>query len=251
MQGPAVTRQSSGSHPAGAGNAFLQRARQSPGSHPAVIRQSSHILSTAILSRAMPNPTKPRRPIPLPTHAVAQPIAPGAAQLHQLTQRCLQRISESEKASLRTFLLQLRTPWKVASVCSGTESQMLALQGLSSGLSSDLQVAFPAQHRFGAEINRQKRRWITSLFPGCLLFKDVRELSKGYAATDGRDGNTQAVVPSDYDMLVGGFPCTSASSTVPRQPLQIGHAYPLGPTQPVRSFGPYVRSWITTPKLAI
>ncbi|KAL8824594.1 MAG: hypothetical protein Q9191_004950 [Dirinaria sp. TL-2023a] len=102
-----------------------------------------------------------------------------------------------------------------ATMCSGTESPLLAMKEIQRAL----QEMFPRlrprnllhmDHAFSAEIEPFKQAYIARNFPSTTIFRDVRELALDqYASTV--HGSGQAV-PLDIDILVAGFSCVDFSS---------------------------------------
>lgn len=108
-----------------------------------------------------------------------------------------------------SWLRANRAEWGIASVCSGSESPFIAWQALSSALESLYGTTLQVHHSFAAESHPQKRRFIRTMIPGAIIFQDAFDLPRGRGRID---DNTIAGVPSDFRVLIAGFPCTSASS---------------------------------------
>ena len=72
-------------------------------------------------------------------------------------------------------------PLRVATMCSGTESPLLALGLISRSLKEDEHVEFRIQHVFSCEIEPFKQAYIERNFSPPILFRDVCELGEEYA----------------------------------------------------------------------
>lgn len=119
-------------------------------------------------------------------------------------------------------------PLRVATMCSGTESPVLALDMLSNSIEEfylkhrrdnvDLpsgtegQRVFQVEHVFSCEIEPFKQAYIERNFAPPLLFRDIRELGNDRAATA---YGTLAPVPNSpgsVDILVAGTSCVDFSN---------------------------------------
>lgn len=105
-------------------------------------------------------------------------------------------------------------PLRVATMCSGTESPILALQLIQKSLARAGKPNIQFEHVFSAEIEPFKQAYIQRNFSPPLLFQDITEFKLD---TDGTMqgltafGATQAV-PDNIDILVAGSSCTQFSS---------------------------------------
>jgi hypothetical protein len=70
---------------------------------------------------------------------------------------------------------------RVATMCSGTESPLLALQLIGRSLYEEHNVKLEAEHVFSCEIDPFKQAYIERNFCPPLLFRDVCELGQGFA----------------------------------------------------------------------
>lgn len=70
---------------------------------------------------------------------------------------------------------------RVATMCSGTESPLLALEQISRTLKNDHQVTLEFEHVFSCEIVPWKQAYIERNFSPPLLFRDVSELGNDEA----------------------------------------------------------------------
>jgi site-specific DNA-cytosine methylase len=105
-------------------------------------------------------------------------------------------------------------PLRVGTMCSGTESPLLALRLVSSCLKKLGEAGLEVDHKFSAEIEAFKQAYIERNFHPPLLFRDVRE----FAAKDGcpPTGTTaygsRFPVPCDIDLLIAGSSCVDFSN---------------------------------------
>jgi hypothetical protein len=70
---------------------------------------------------------------------------------------------------------------RVATMCSGTESPLLALRMITRAMQEKYGVAFDVDHVFSCEIVPFKQAYIERNFHPPLLFRDVTELGDQYA----------------------------------------------------------------------
>ncbi|PYH43146.1 putative SNF2 family helicase [Aspergillus saccharolyticus JOP 1030-1] len=100
-------------------------------------------------------------------------------------------------------------PLRVVTVCSGTESPLLALELLQENLRKFHNRELAFEHLFSAEIVPFKQAYIERNFHPPLLFRDVTEL-KGQSAQTAYGSLAQ--IPEDVDLLVAGFSCVDFSN---------------------------------------
>ncbi|KAK6528033.1 hypothetical protein TWF281_009290 [Arthrobotrys megalospora] len=100
-------------------------------------------------------------------------------------------------------------PLRVATMCSGTESPLLALGLMIKHLSKIFGVQMSFEHLFSCEIEPFKQAYIERNFHPKLLFRDVCELKEEYATTA---YGSKVKVPGDCDMLVAGTSCVDYSN---------------------------------------
>ncbi|KAJ3409272.1 hypothetical protein HDV05_004536 [Chytridiales sp. JEL 0842] len=100
---------------------------------------------------------------------------------------------------------------RVATMCSGTESPLLALGMISRALKSLDPTAPPllVDHVFSCEIEPFKQAYIERNFSPPLLFRDVRELGGDTATTA---YGARVPVPGHVDMLIAGTSCVDYSN---------------------------------------
>ncbi|KAI9883354.1 MAG: hypothetical protein M1823_004888 [Watsoniomyces obsoletus] len=99
---------------------------------------------------------------------------------------------------------------KLATMCSGTESPMLALGLTGESLAKVFKRKLEVEHVFSAEIVPYKQAYIERNFSPPYIFRDIRELVVGDEATTAY--GAEVPVPGDVDMLVAGFSCVDFSN---------------------------------------
>ncbi|KAL4777652.1 hypothetical protein BDW60DRAFT_221323 [Aspergillus nidulans var. acristatus] len=97
---------------------------------------------------------------------------------------------------------------RVATVCSGTESPLLALEMVKENLQKYFNRDLYFKHLFSAEIVPFKQAYIERNFRPRLLFRDVAELKDRVAQT--AYGSLEKV-PKNADILIAGFSCVDFS----------------------------------------
>ncbi|KAJ3136566.1 hypothetical protein HK100_001549 [Physocladia obscura] len=104
-----------------------------------------------------------------------------------------------------------RPPLRLATMCSGTESPLLAIKLISDALSAKLGTpnALKFHHVFSCEIEPFKQAYIDRNFKPPILFRDVRQLCNETATT--AYGATVSV-PGNVDILIAGTSCVDYSS---------------------------------------
>ncbi|KAI6113021.1 hypothetical protein F5141DRAFT_1195546 [Pisolithus sp. B1] len=98
---------------------------------------------------------------------------------------------------------------RVATMCSGTESPLLALDMICQSVKDQHSIALEFEHVFSCEIEPFKQAYIERNFKPPLLFRDVCELGD-YEATTAY--GALAPVPGDVDLLVAGTSCVDYSN---------------------------------------
>ncbi|KAG8885935.1 hypothetical protein FRB98_001541 [Tulasnella sp. 332] len=98
---------------------------------------------------------------------------------------------------------------RVATMCSGTESPLLALMQVSRVIKRDYGATLEFEHVFSCEIVPWKQAYIERNFSPPLLFRDVTELGNEQATTA---YGAMADVPLEVDMLIAGTSCVDYSS---------------------------------------
>ncbi|KAI9820425.1 MAG: hypothetical protein M1832_003758 [Thelocarpon impressellum] len=127
---------------------------------------------------------------------------------------------------------------RVATMCSGTESPILALDLIGESLQKLFGLKFRVDHQFSAEIVPYKQAYIERNFAPPLIFRDIRELIDSTTATTAY--GAVADVPGDIDLLVAGFSCVDFSNlNTKKQTLDAGGE--SGDT--FRSVFNYAKTW--------
>ena len=90
---------------------------------------------------------------------------------------------------------------RIATLCSGTESPLLAMEMVADALKTRGLIGFDVEHVFSAEIVPHKQAYIERNFAPPLLFRDVCELGDDQAHTA---YGALVDVPGDVDLLVAG-----------------------------------------------
>ncbi|KAK2879373.1 hypothetical protein FQN49_000940 [Arthroderma sp. PD_2] len=98
---------------------------------------------------------------------------------------------------------------RVATMCSGTESPLLALEMIQNSLRRLVGKTFRLHHLFSAEIDAFKQSYIQRNFAPDIIFRDVNELVAEEATT--AFGSLREV-PTNPDLLVVGFSCVDFSA---------------------------------------
>ncbi|KIL69305.1 hypothetical protein M378DRAFT_190475 [Amanita muscaria Koide BX008] len=98
---------------------------------------------------------------------------------------------------------------RVATMCSGTESPLLALDLIRKTIYEQYDVNLDVEHVFSCEIEPFKQAYIERNFHPPILFRDVCELGDPEAHTA---YGALVPVPGDVDMLVAGTSCVDYSN---------------------------------------
>ncbi|KAJ3182529.1 hypothetical protein HDU85_002627 [Gaertneriomyces sp. JEL0708] len=98
---------------------------------------------------------------------------------------------------------------RVATMCSGTESPLLALNLISRAAKLHYGVNLEIEHVFSCEIEPFKQAYIERNFAPPLLFRDVCELGQDTAITA---YGAEVPVPGNVDLLVAGTSCVDYSN---------------------------------------
>lgn len=72
----------------------------------------------------------------------------------------------------------LNRPLRIATMCSGTESPVLALDMMSRSAEDQYGVKLQIEHLFSCEIEPFKQAYIQRNFQPPILFRDIRELGR-------------------------------------------------------------------------
>ena len=110
---------------------------------------------------------------------------------------------------LRDFIKKLGRPLRVATMCSGTESPLLALDKIGVATEREYGAKLAVDHVFSCEIEPFKQAYIERNFAPPILFRDIRELDEDQATTA---YGALVDVPGYCDMLVAGTSCVDYSN---------------------------------------
>ena len=120
------------------------------------------------------------------------------------------RGSSLEGLTLESLARELAgRPIKVATMCSGTESPLLALDLICKAVKAQHGVSLNVEHAFSCEIEPFKQAYIERNFAPPLLFRDIRELDRDEATTAYGASRT---VPGGVDILIAGTSCVDYSA---------------------------------------
>ncbi|KAM0717999.1 hypothetical protein Q7P37_006331 [Cladosporium fusiforme] len=115
---------------------------------------------------------------------------------------------------LRQALETLPNPLRVATMCSGTESPLLALEMVQDHLKAAGALDLNVEHLFSAEIVPYKQAYIERNFHPPIIFRDITEMTT--AAEDPVPMATtvygaKVPVPGDVHILIAGTSCVDFS----------------------------------------
>ncbi|KFY20881.1 hypothetical protein V491_03351 [Pseudogymnoascus sp. VKM F-3775] len=129
-----------------------------------------------------------------------------------MTDRALTKMDKSKGD--KTFLDFLEhmngRKLRVATMCSGTESPILALNLVSEALKARGHN-FEIDHKFSAEIVPFKQAYIERNFSPPIIFRDIKELSIPGAVDATTAYGSKAKIPDNVDILITGFSCVDFS----------------------------------------
>ncbi|KAJ5572309.1 C-5 cytosine methyltransferase [Penicillium sp. DV-2018c] len=144
------------------------------------------------------------RAIPGPHRYLATNLPP----LHTLPDIFADMASKALGLGLDRVLSQLGCrSLRVATMCSGTEAPLLALELIQKSLPPDQQLRI--SHAFSCEIVPFKQSYIERNFRPPVLFRDITELGGKKAQTAYGSWET---IPGDLDILVAGTACVDFST---------------------------------------
>lgn len=131
------------------------------------------------------------------------------------------KIGKGHKKSLISLLQTMQDrPLKIATMCSGTESPVLALDMLANSMEEWLSEqkddnalsTIQIEHVFSCEIEPFKQAYIERNFQPPLLFRDIRELGKKFASTAYGSLARVPNTPGCVDLLIAGTSCVDYSN---------------------------------------
>ncbi|KNZ75129.1 DNA repair protein RAD5 [Termitomyces sp. J132] len=138
----------------------------------------------------------------------AAPDASDLPPIHQIPaifSDLISRIPEIKDVSEHVAGRKLR----VATMCSGTESPLLALELIQKSIFDQHGLHLEIEHVFSCEIEPFKQAYIERNFHPPLLFRDVCELGDDEAHTA---YGALAPVPGNVDILIAGTSCVDYSN---------------------------------------
>ncbi|EEH52499.1 SNF2 super family [Micromonas pusilla CCMP1545] len=110
---------------------------------------------------------------------------------------------------LKDLVKAIGRPLRVATMCSGTESPLLALDKIGAATGQIYDAPLGVDHVFSCEIEPFKQAYIERNFAPPILFRDIRELDGDQATTA---YGALVDVPGNVDMLVAGTSCVDYSN---------------------------------------
>ena len=103
---------------------------------------------------------------------------------------------------------------RVATMCSGTESPILALDMIALAAKAHFDIDINIEHIFSCEIEPFKQAYIERNFHPPILFRDIRELGNKRAMTA---YGSMTNVPGECDILIAGTSCVDYSNLNTKQ----------------------------------
>ncbi|SPO47219.1 uncharacterized protein PSANT_04907 [Moesziomyces antarcticus] len=154
------------------------------------------------------------------------PFVPSPAEIAQLRETMKEKAAENlyppihdladifgDMVKRAPAILQLAQtldgrPLRVATMCSGTESPLLALELMCRAIHEQHGIRINVHHVFSCEIEPFKQAYIERNFSPPILFRDVTELGGEKAHTA---YGALVDVPGDVDILIAGTSCVDYS----------------------------------------
>ncbi|GAA5977088.1 hypothetical protein JCM11641_001296 [Rhodosporidiobolus odoratus] len=130
---------------------------------------------------------------------------PPMNNIHQI----FAHLTKGFAGELAPVMKELKRPLRVATMCSGTESPILAMRLIFRHLEQQTGVKASMHHVFSAEIEPYKQAYIERNFAPPILFRDVTELPNDQARTA---YGAMVDVPGDCDILIAGTSCVDYSN---------------------------------------
>lgn len=135
-------------------------------------------------------------------------IWPPISDLGDIYTDIVDRMPEKLLKPLAETLAGQGRALRVATMCSGTESPLLALNLISRAVEAKWGIKMGIDHVFSCELEPFKQAYIERNFKPPLLFRDVTELGNAKAHTA---YGALVDVPGDIDLLVAGTSCVDYS----------------------------------------
>ena len=175
---------------------------------------------------------------PLAPRGGEPPLKQGSAMPKEFCSRLLARLSSGDLDALASWVQQgcfggaqastapqdagdqgaAGPAISMVTLCSGTDSPVLALTALCEALHEERGVRPRCDHLWSCENNVAKQDFIKAAFPSLkCLFEDATALTFPRAKCAIRGGTAPVVVGN---LLVAGFPCTDVSALNPRASTQ-------------------------------
>ncbi|KAK4574111.1 hypothetical protein LTR86_001872 [Recurvomyces mirabilis] len=106
-------------------------------------------------------------------------------------------------------------PLRVATMCSGTESPLLALQMIADALRESGEPPLNIEHVFSAEIVPYKQAYIERNFAPPVIFRDITEFPMAFQSTGTPVATTaygsKVAIPLHADIVIAGTSCVDYS----------------------------------------
>ena len=154
--------------------------------------------------------TTAERPVARPEYAKDVPLPVGIDYFSLLFQRFFFRLSAGQKLDFQKFFeFEFPHDVRLASVCSGTDINVVIWHKLAVEVKSFFGVELQPEQVFAAEKHPDKQGFLRRMHPSLpTLYQDCLELD-GESAFDVVGGGQKAI--EGADVLTGGFPCTDGS----------------------------------------
>ncbi|KAK5119245.1 hypothetical protein LTR85_007859 [Meristemomyces frigidus] len=142
-------------------------------------------------------------------------LDPALPPLHEIDDIFCDITQRALVLGLDKALEHLRSrPLRVATMCSGTESPLLALQMVHDALKHLCLDTINIQHIFSAEIVPSKQAYIERNFAPPIIFRDITEFDRAFDSDDPTATTAYGLsvpVPTGVDILVAGTSCVDYS----------------------------------------
>ncbi|KZT11359.1 uncharacterized protein LAESUDRAFT_642051 [Laetiporus sulphureus 93-53] len=158
--------------------------------------------------------SEPEEEAKKPTAVASKSSAPDASDLppiHNIPAIFSDLVARASQIKVVAQHLQGRK-MRVATMCSGTESPLLALDLIRRSILQHYDVNLECEHVFSCEIEPFKQAYIERNFQPPLLFRDVCELGDTHAYASTTAYGSLAPVPGDVDILIAGTSCVDYSN---------------------------------------
>ncbi|KAK6438710.1 hypothetical protein LTR95_005085 [Oleoguttula sp. CCFEE 5521] len=134
--------------------------------------------------------------------------------IHEIDEMFLDMVGKAQGLGLTDALQILHRPLRVATMCSGTESPLLAMEMIAEALKTS-GIDFKFDHLFSAEITAFKQAYVQRNFNPALIFRDVGELITAMQSHPPMATTAYGAlmrVPEDVDILIAGTSCKDFSN---------------------------------------